>query len=219
MAFSQDLLAAGADLWEAQYEHPFVKELAAGTLDPAAFEYWLEQDYRYLLEYARTVALGAAAAREETTMRRFVDIAHTTLDVEMDLHRELAADYGVSAATLADVEKSPTCLAYTNYLVRTAAQRSLPELVAALYPCERGYLDVAEHMADRSDGDHRYTPFIEAYTGEEFREVVAWVTDLVDTYAERYPGYQDAMESAFLQSARLEYAFWESCYTRETWDV
>ncbi|MFP4117287.1 MAG: thiaminase II, partial [Salinivenus sp.] len=86
MTFSQDLLAAGADIWEAQYEHPFVKELAAGTLDPAAFEYWLEQDYRYLLEYARTVALGAAAARGEATMRRFVDIAHTTLDVEMDLH-------------------------------------------------------------------------------------------------------------------------------------
>ncbi|MFP4218501.1 MAG: thiaminase II, partial [Salinarchaeum sp.] len=68
-------------------------------------------------------------------------------------------------------------------------------------------------------GDHRYTPFIEAYTGEEFREVVAWVTELVDTYGERYPGYQNAMKSAFLQSARLEYTFWESCYTRETWDV
>jgi thiaminase/transcriptional activator TenA len=46
MAFGEDLLDHGTDLWQAQYEHPFVVELAAGTLDEAAFLTWVRQDYR-----------------------------------------------------------------------------------------------------------------------------------------------------------------------------
>ncbi|MFB6172200.1 MAG: thiaminase II [Haloarculaceae archaeon] len=217
MGFSDDLLDAGADVWAAQLEHPFVTELAAGTLEPAAFRYWLEQDYRYLLDYARTFALAATAAREEETMTQLLGVAHQTLDVEMDLHREFAADYGLSPADLAAVEKAPTCVAYTNFLVRTAYAGSLPEIAAAVYPCGRGYLDVAEHAADLADGEHRYTPFVDLYTSEAFREEVADLAELVDDCARRWPGERDAMREAFLTSSRLELAFWEMAYTREGW--
>jgi thiaminase/transcriptional activator TenA len=37
MAFSDSLLEEGAAVWEAQREHPFVVELAEGTLEEAAF--------------------------------------------------------------------------------------------------------------------------------------------------------------------------------------
>jgi len=37
MGFSDALLDAGSEIWDAQKEHPFVVELAAGTLDEAAF--------------------------------------------------------------------------------------------------------------------------------------------------------------------------------------
>lgn len=217
MGFSDDLLDAGADLWTAQYEHPFVTELAAGTLAEGAFRHWVEQDYRYLLDYARTFALAATKAREESTMAQLMGVAHQTLDVEMDLHREFAADYGLSSADLEAVEKAPTCVAYTNFLVRTAYEGSLPVVAAAIYPCGQGYLDVADHMADLADGEHRYTPFIETYTSDAFREEVAALRDLVDDCAERWPGERDAMREAFLTSARLELAFWEMAYTEEGW--
>ncbi len=217
MAFSDHLLAVGEPIWDAQYDHPFVTELADGTLDAAAFRHWVEQDYRYLLEYARTFALAGVAARDEATMTGLFDVAHTVLDDEMDLHREFAADYGLSTADLEAVEKAPTCVAYTNFLTRTAHERPLPVIAAAIYPCGQGYLDVADHVATLANGEHRYTPWIELYTSDEFREAVAWMTDLVDDQAEAHPGYHDEMEQAFLTSARLELAFWEMCYSREGW--
>jgi thiaminase/transcriptional activator TenA len=219
MSFSENLLDAGADIWAAQYEHPFVTELAAGELDESAFRHWVEQDYLYLLDYARVFALAGTKAREEALMTDLLGVAHETLDVEMDLHREFAADYGLTPEDLAAVEKAPTCVAYTNFLVRTAHEGSLAETVAALYPCGRGYLDVAEHMADIADGEHRYTPFVELYTSEEFREIAAWLGDLVDDCAARWPGERERMREAFLTSARLELAFWEMAYTREEWAV
>ncbi|CDK38983.1 thiaminase II [Halorubrum sp. AJ67] len=219
MAFSDRLLDAGSEIWDAQKEHPFVVELADGSLDEAAFRHWVKQDYRYLLDYARVFALAGAAADDEETTRRLTGTAHATLADEMDLHRSFAAEYGLSPADLKAVEKAPTCAAYTDFLVRTAHEGSIAEIAAAVYPCGQGYLDVADHMADLASEEHRYTPFIEKYTSDAFRETVAWMRELVDRYGEAYPGERDAMRAAFLRSARLEHAFWGMCYDREEWSV
>lgn len=219
MAFSDQLLDDGTDIWNAQKEHPFVTELAAGTLDEDAFLHWVTQDYRYLLDYARVFAIASTKADTEADMTRLMGVAHTILDYEMDLHREFAAEYGVTSRELETDRKAPTCVAYTNFLVRTAHEGSIAEIAAAVYPCGQGYLDVAEHMAELATNDHRYTPFIEKYTSEAFIETVEWMTDLVDRMGDRYPGEHDAMREAFLTSARLEHRFWEMCYTKETWEV
>ena len=219
MAFSDDLLDAGTEIWEAQKDHPFVTELADGSLDRAAFRHWIEQDYRYLLDYARLFAVAGAKARSEATMTTFLEIAHSTLTEEMDLHRSFADDYGISRAELESVEKAPTCRAYTDFLLRTAYEGSVAEISAALYPCGQGFLDIGEHAARLATEEHRYTPWIDTYTSEEFREVVAKMREVVDRHGEQYPGQREAMREAFLTSARLEYAFWEMAYTQETWAV
>lgn len=219
MAFSDDLLETGADLWAAQKRHPFVTELAAGTLDEAAFRHWIEQDYLYLLDYARLLAVAGAKAHTEETMTAFIGIARNTLEREMDLHRAFAADYGLSREDLEAAEKAPTCEAYTSFLLRTAYEGSLPEIAAALYPCGQAFLDVAEHAADLATEDHRYTPWIETYDSEEFRAVVRTMRAVVDRCGAEYPGERDAMTRAFLTSARFEYQFWEMAYTQETWPV
>jgi Putative transcription activator len=219
MSGSDHLLAIGEPVWQAQKNHPFVVELADGSLDHAAFEHWMKQDYRYLQDYARLWALAGTTAREEERMTALLDIAHTVLDTEMDLHRSFAADYGISQDELEATEKAPTCVAYTNFLLRTAYEGSIAEIAAALYPCMQGYLDIADHMAELADETHKYTPFIETYTGEEYREDVAWGRSFVDDCWERFPGEHEAMEDAFLTSAKLEYRFWEMAYTEEGWGL
>jgi len=219
MAFSDDLLAEGTAIWDAQKAHPFVVELAEGTLDEDAFRHWVEQDYRYLLDYARVFAIAGTKATEEETMTHLLGVAHEILDFEMALHREFAAGYDLTPGDLEAVEKVPTCVAYTNFLVRTAHEGSIAEIAAAIYPCGQGYLDIADQMAEIADGEHQYTPFIEKYTSDEFREAVAWMREFVDECGERYPGEHDAMREAFLRSARLEYQFWEMAYTQEEWPV
>jgi len=218
MAYSDQLLNVGAHIWEAQKEHPFVQELAKGTLDREAFRYWIKQDYRYLLDYARLFAIAGAKARDEETMTALLNIAHSTLSHEMDLHREFASDYGISPEELERVQKSPTCEAYTSFLIRTAYEGSIAEISAALFPCGQGFLDVGEHTAKLATEEHQYTPWIKTYTSDEFRNVVGLMRDFVDRCGERYPSEHDTMTEAFLTSARLEYKFWEMAYTREEWE-
>jgi thiaminase/transcriptional activator TenA len=152
-------------------------------------------------------------------MTGLLAIAHSILDTEMDLHRSFAADYGISQADLEATEKAPTCVAYTNFLLRTAYEGSLAEIAAALYPCMQGYLDIADHMAELADENHQYTQFIETYTSDEFREDVQWGREFVDHCWETNPGEHEAMKAAFLTSAKLEYRFWEMAYTQEDWGL
>ena len=111
MAFSDELLDEATEIWEAQKHHPFVVELAHGELDEDAFAHWVKQDYRYLLDYARVFAVAGARARDEETMTYLMEVAHTILNYEMDLHREFAAEYGLSHDDLEDVKKAPTSVA------------------------------------------------------------------------------------------------------------
>ncbi len=219
MSFSDQLLADSTALWEAQKDHPFVTELAVGALDETAFKHWVRQDYRYLLDYARLFAIVGAKARDERTMTQLFAIAHSTLDTEMDLHREFASEYGIDRKTLERTTKSPTCEAYTSFLVRTAYEGTFAESVAALYPCGQGYLDIGRHAANLATTEHRYTPWIEMYTSEEFAEAVGMMRDLVDRCGEKFPGEREAMREAFLTSARFEHAFWEMAYTQEQWEI
>ncbi len=52
----------------------------------------MKQDYRYLLDYARVFALAGTKADDEATMTGLMEVAHTVLDHEMDLHRDFAAE-------------------------------------------------------------------------------------------------------------------------------
>lgn len=128
------LLETGVPIWDAQKPHPFVPELVVGTLDEAAFAHLVRQDYRYLLDYARVFAVAGTKARDEETMTHLLGVGHRMLNVELDLQREFAADYDIAVEVLERVEKAPSCVAYTSFLVRMAHD-SLAEIAAAIYPC------------------------------------------------------------------------------------
>ena len=219
MSASDELRAAAADLWEAQLVHPFVRGIADGTLPVERFAHYVRQDYLFLIEYARTLALGAARAPDLETMRRFTDLAQTILGEEMELHRALARDLGISEAELEREPPAPTTQAYTDFLVRTAALGDLAELAAALLPCMWGYSELGQRLAAQPPPpDERYAGWIATYAADDFAELAAWCRGLVDRLAVRADDDgRRRMERAFVTCSRYELAFWEMGWTLERW--
>jgi thiaminase (transcriptional activator TenA) len=125
MRFSEQLRQAAADVWEAQHEHPFVRGIGDGTLDPERFRVYVRQDYLFLIEYGRALALACARAPRLEVMERFAELAESTLRTEMDLHRAYAAEWGISSEELERERPHAATRAYTDFLLRTAAAGSL----------------------------------------------------------------------------------------------
>jgi len=216
---SDELRAAAAGVWQAQHDHPLVRGIGEGTLDADRFALWIRQDYLFLIEYARMLALGAARAPDLETMGRFADLAQAVLREEMDLHRAYAAELGIDGSDLEREAMLPTTRGYTDFLVRMAAHEDFAELVAALLPCMWGFSEIGRRLAERGlPEDERYAKWIEMYASEEFAELARWCRELCDRVgADVSAAGRAHMTEAFLISSRYELAFWEMAWVRESW--
>ena len=65
----ETLKAACAWEWERYIRHDFVRKLGLGTLPEPAFRHYLQQDYLFLLHFARAYALAGYKAETLADMR------------------------------------------------------------------------------------------------------------------------------------------------------
>jgi len=216
---SDDMLAAARPIWEAQLHHPFVRGIGDGSLPPERFERWVRQDYLYLKEFARVFAWATAKADRLASMSWYAAVLDLTLNTEMALHRDYAARFGITEDELEAEEMWPTTRAYTDFLVRTAADGDMVELLAALLPCAWGYAWLGAQLAElERPVDQRYADWIEQYASDEFQAAARWLRD----ETERVAGFvsdaqRDRLVELFVLSSRYEHRFWEMCWTGESW--
>lgn len=213
---STRLRALAEPIWQAQHDHPFVRGIGDGTLDPDKFGYWLRQDYLYLIDYARVFAYAAIRSPDLETMTRFSSLMQATLTDEMALHRSYVAEFGITEADLEAEQIAPTTRGYTDFLLRVAATGDYTELIGALLPCTWGYSEVGLTLMARGLPDEeRYARWITLYASPEFADLAAWCRSLLDTICDGLPPTAMArVEDAFLTSSRYELAFWEMAWQR-----
>lgn len=217
--FTDRLRDAARPVWQRQLEHPFVRGISDGSLEEGRFRRWVEQDYLYLVEFARVFGWAAAKADRLDAMQWYASVLDLTLNTEMELHRAYAARFGVSPEELEEVAMWPTTRAYTDFLVRTAADGDMAELVAALLPCAWGYAWLGRRLAERgTPEDGRYADWIEQYASEEFQDAARWLRGEMDRLArDRDEAVLRRLEHLFVLSSRYEWSFWEMCWHGEEW--
>lgn len=221
MAFTDELYEAASPIWTAQLAHPFVRGIGDGTLSEEKFKHWVLQDYLYLKQFARLFAWGAAKSPRLKSMSWYARVLDLTLNTEMDLHRAYAGRFGIETGALEEEKMWPTTRAYTDFLVRTAADGDRVELVAALLPCSWGYAEIGQHLARQgTPEDERYADWIAQYASEEFAEAAAWLRGEMNRLARSASKRQrERLTELFVLSSRYEWQFWQMCWEGETWPV
>jgi thiaminase/transcriptional activator TenA len=219
--FAERLCQKAVGIWEAQHQHPFVRGIGDGTLSLERFKFWLRQDYVFLIEYARLLALAAARSPDLETMTRFATLLKETVETEMNLHRAYAAEFGISCEELERELPAPTTRGYTDFLLRVAATGDFAELAAALLPCMWAFSEIGQRLAAQpAPGGKRYAKWIAMYSSREFAELAKWCCDLLDSLAAGLPERDlRKLEATFLTSSRYEWQFWEMAWKMERWPM
>jgi thiaminase (transcriptional activator TenA) len=217
---TDDLYRAAQPLWDAQLEHPFVKGIGDGTLEEERFKRWVLQDYGYLKEFARIFAWAVAKADRLESMGWYAKVLDLTLNGEMELHRGYAARFGITLEALEAEPMWPTTRAYTDFLVRTAADGDMADLLAALLPCAWGYVVIGQALAaEPPPEDPRYADWIAMYASDEFRGAGEWLRAELDRVGSELSAEKQArLREIFVLSSRYELRFWDMCWTGESWD-
>lgn len=98
MTFSETLFERIAPIYQRILAHPFLTGLTDGTLDHAAFQFYVAQDSLYLKDFARGLAVLAAKAPTDDAVVMFSEHAKTTIVVERALHEEFFKVWEIQGA-------------------------------------------------------------------------------------------------------------------------
>lgn len=208
------LRAARARSWSDYIGHAFVSGLADGTLPEAAFRRYLGQDYLFLIHFARAYAMAAYKADTLSEIRDAAAGMHAIVDVEMALHIEYCAAWGLDQAAMEALPEASATMAYTRYVLEKGAQGDLLDLYVALAPCIIGYGEIGNRLAadpaTRRDGNP-YLSWIEMYAGDEYQAAVrAHGAALDRLWQSRAGGGRlNSLARTFEQATRLEVDFWQ----------
>ena len=203
MSLARALWDENADLAQAAREHPFVRGLECGTLPPRAFQDYVAQDAYFLDAFARAYALALARSPDSQGVRDFFDLLAGVLD-ELRLHARYAARWGIR---LEGVVAADATLAYTSFLLATAALGSVGETCAAMTPCMRLYAFLGQALAAAGPHDENpYADWIRTYADPGFEALAARLEELLDRYAVDSP----RVRTTYRRAMALEVAFFEA---------
>lgn len=209
MKFSDTLWQKCAPIYKRIIEHPFNVELAEGSLDQKRFIFYISQDAYYLVAFSRALALIAGRADSSSTIHQFLNFSVGAIVVERELH----ANFLPLESVLDGIEPSPACMAYTQYLIATAATAPLEEAIAALLPCFWIYREVGLNIAANTAVNNPYILWIDKYSSQEFSDAVDLAISILDEKAGQCSANMLArMEKAFENSALFEWHFWDDAY-------
>ena len=208
-----------SDVWEQLHEHPFLREMAAGTLPLEKFRFYVEQNLMYLPEYARAIAIGAARSGDVDELGRFAASLVNIVDTEIPQNRkllELAIELGAEDAG-GTLEMAPANVAYTSYLTSAAFQGGPLEVMTVIMPCAWSYGDIARRIGEPADHPV-YSDWIAFFADAEYWEIVERMTDELEVLGtEAEPRTRERLRTLFTMGARLELGFWDMAYGLEQW--
>lgn len=209
---TEALVRSSVDVQRTIWRHPWVQALADGTLPDQALINWAGQCGLFcLMERPALLVLRSYIQPGELD-----DLLAKLVEDTIREPRELA---GLLASLGAPVPEQPwrTCLGYGSY-VQAAAHGGLLKGLAAILAVERIYLDTWTELLPSCPPDSRYRHWVENWSCDAFRTVVAGLGDCLDQLAGP-PSEQvlDDLEPIYRNVALWELDFWEMSWVGESW--
>src|SRR5579863_6848936 len=209
-------------IWAGLRAHPFLGELARGTLPLDRFRFFIEQDLLFLPAFGRCMALGAAKSASDAELEFFARQLDGVIRLEIPSNRRLleqvislgAEDRGGSRAM------APANVAYTSFLLSTAGAGGPLEITAAILPCSWSYIEIAEGLRDEIADHPVYSDWVAFYLQAEEADLVANIRHTFDDLTRDGAVSQEKREQLagiFTMSSRLEGTFWDMAYTLDQW--
>ena len=203
MSLAKTLWEENAELARAALEHRFVRGVGNGDLPLGSFQEYVAQDAFFLEAFGRAYALALAHSPDLAGLHDFAELLAGVLK-ELELHGKYAESWSVD---LGDVVPGEATLAYTDFLLATAALRGVGETCAAMTPCMRLYAFLGQSLSDEGvDESNAYAEWIETYSAPDFEALASTLEGLMNRYTADTP----AVRAAYRRAMDLELAFFEA---------
>lgn len=208
------LRSACTDEWNAYCNHEFVRRIGDATLPRECFRHYLEQDYLFLIHFARAWALAVYKSETLADMRAASATLNAILNYEMNLHVKYCTGWGLKEEEMERLREAKANMAYTRYVLERGMSGDVLDLHVALAPCTIGYAVIAKNLVSASNTrleGNPYKDWIEMYAGQTFQDEARAAVHQLDALAacRMGSGRFESLAKTFRQATHLESGFWD----------
>ena len=196
--------------WSEYTDHKFLSDLVSNKLPSKNFKRYLIQDYVFLQQFLKILALSVYKSNSFEEINRSVNFIKG-IDHEIKLHSSYCKKWKISLNSLSNIKVESANSAYTDHVLKVGKKGNNLDIFSCLSPCIIGYGEIGLKLSKIKNWKKgKYSSWIKMYSSEKYQQVAKDNIDYLDILFKNNKNKNfNKIKSNFKKSTILERNFWE----------
>ena len=196
--------------WSEYTDHKFLSDLVSNKLPDKNFKKYLVQDYIFLQQFLKILALSVYKSNSFEEINRSVNFIKG-IDQEIKLHVSFCKKWKIPLKSLSNIKVERANSAYTDHVLNVGKNGNNLDIFSSLSPCIIGYGEIGFKLSKiRNWRKSKYSSWIKMYSSEEYQQVAKDNIDYLDILFKKDKNKNlNKLKNNFKKSTILERNFWE----------
>ena len=196
--------------WSEYTNHKFLSDLVNNKLSDKNFKKYLIQDYIFLQQFLKILALSIYKSASFDEIKRSLNFIKG-IDHEIKLHVSYCKKWRVPLKSLNNIKVERANSAYTDHVLSVGKNGNNLDIFSSLSPCIIGYGEIGFKLSKiKNWKKSKYSSWIKMYSSKEYQQVAKDNIDYLDILFKNNKNKNlSKLKSNFKKSTILERNFWE----------
>ena len=196
--------------WSEYTDHKFLSDLVNNKLPDKDFKRYLVQDYIFLQQFLKILALSVYKSNSFEEINRSVNFIKG-IDNEIKLHLSYCKKWRIPLTSLSNIKVEKANSAYTDHVLSVGKNGNNLDIFSSLSPCIIGYGEIGFKLSKiKNWKKSKYSSWIKMYSSKEYQQVAKDNINYLDILFKNNKNKNlNKLKSNFKKSTILERNFWE----------
>jgi len=196
--------------WLEYTNHKFLSDLVSNKLPDKNFKDYLIQDYVFLQQFLKILALSVYKSKNFEEINRSINFIKG-IDHEIKLHISYCKKWKIPLKSLNNIVVKKANSAYTDHVLRVGKNGDNLDIFSCLSVCIIGYGEIGFKLSKiKNWKKSKYNSWIKMYSSKEYQQVAKNNIDYLDILLKNNKIKKlNTLKRNFKKSTILEKKFWE----------
>ena len=168
--------------WSEYTNHKFLLDLVNNKLPNKNFKHYLVQDYIFLQQFLKILALTVYKAQTFEEIQRSIDFMKG-IDHEIKLHVNYCKKWNIPIKSLNNIMVEKANSAYTDHILNIGKNGNNLDIFTCLSPCIIGYGEIGFKLSKIKNWEKsKYSSWVKMYSSKEYQDIQYFLWLLFDTH-------------------------------------
>ena len=196
--------------WSEYTNHKFLSDLVNNKLPYKNFKNYLVQDYVFLQQFLKILALSVYKSNNFDEINRSINFIKG-IDYEIKLHISYCKKWKIPLKSLNNIVVEKANSAYTDHVLKVGKNGDNLDIFSCLSVCIIGYGEIGFNLSKiKNWKKSKYSSWIQMYSSKEYQRVAKNNIEYLDILLKNNKGRKfNTLKKNFKKSTILERNFWQ----------